>query len=31
VLTLPDGTPLAAALDVLGPGQAVERLGPPLV
>jgi len=33
-LTLPDGTPLAAALaalDALGPGQAVERLGPPLV
>jgi 2-amino-4-hydroxy-6-hydroxymethyldihydropteridine diphosphokinase len=30
-LTLPDGAPLAAALDALGPGQAVERLGPPLV
>jgi 2-amino-4-hydroxy-6-hydroxymethyldihydropteridine diphosphokinase len=30
-LRLPDGTPLAAALQALGPGQAVERLGPPLV
>jgi 2-amino-4-hydroxy-6-hydroxymethyldihydropteridine diphosphokinase len=30
-LTLPDGAPLAAALDALGPGQAVRRLGPPLL
>jgi 2-amino-4-hydroxy-6-hydroxymethyldihydropteridine diphosphokinase len=30
-LTLPDGTPLAPALDALGPGQAVERRGAPLV
>ncbi|HTU31581.1 MAG TPA: 2-amino-4-hydroxy-6-hydroxymethyldihydropteridine diphosphokinase [Solirubrobacteraceae bacterium] len=29
-LTLPDGTPLAPALDALGPGQEVSRLGPPL-
>ncbi|HSO99036.1 MAG TPA: 2-amino-4-hydroxy-6-hydroxymethyldihydropteridine diphosphokinase [Solirubrobacteraceae bacterium] len=29
-LSLPDGTPLAAALDALGPGQAVRRAGPPL-
>ena len=32
-LTLPDGTPLAPALEALealGPGQAVERRGPPL-
>jgi 2-amino-4-hydroxy-6-hydroxymethyldihydropteridine diphosphokinase len=27
-LTLPDGTELSAALDVLGPGQRVKRLGP---
>jgi 2-amino-4-hydroxy-6-hydroxymethyldihydropteridine diphosphokinase len=27
-LTLPDGTRLAAALEQLGPGQAVRRLGP---
>jgi 2-amino-4-hydroxy-6-hydroxymethyldihydropteridine diphosphokinase len=26
-LALPDGTPLAAALDALGPGQRVERVG----
>jgi len=30
-LTLPDGTPLARALDALGPGQAVRRAGPPLL
>ncbi|HET9094314.1 MAG TPA: 2-amino-4-hydroxy-6-hydroxymethyldihydropteridine diphosphokinase [Solirubrobacteraceae bacterium] len=30
-LTLPGGAPLAAALDALGPGQAVRRLGPPLL
>ena len=30
-LALPDGTSLAAALDRLGPGQAVRRAGPPLV
>lgn len=30
-LTLPDGAPLAEALDALGPGQAVRRLGPPLL
>jgi 2-amino-4-hydroxy-6-hydroxymethyldihydropteridine diphosphokinase len=29
-LPLPDGTPLAVALDALGPGQAVRRAGPPL-
>jgi len=29
-LVLPDGTALAAALDALGPGQDVSRLGPPL-
>jgi 2-amino-4-hydroxy-6-hydroxymethyldihydropteridine diphosphokinase len=29
-LILPDGTRLAAALDALGPGQDVERLGAPL-
>jgi 2-amino-4-hydroxy-6-hydroxymethyldihydropteridine diphosphokinase len=29
-LALPDGTPLATALDALGPGQAVRRAGPPL-
>ncbi len=27
-LALPDGTPLAAALAELGPGQTVERVGP---
>ena len=26
-VTLPDGSPLAAALDALGPGQRVERVG----
>ena len=30
-LRLPDGTALAAALDALGAGEAVERLGPPLL
>jgi 2-amino-4-hydroxy-6-hydroxymethyldihydropteridine diphosphokinase len=30
-LTLPDGTRLAAALAALGPGQAVERAGEPLL
>jgi 2-amino-4-hydroxy-6-hydroxymethyldihydropteridine diphosphokinase len=30
-LTLPDGTVLARALEGLGPGQDVSRLGPPLV
>jgi 2-amino-4-hydroxy-6-hydroxymethyldihydropteridine diphosphokinase len=29
-LTLPDGTPLAPALEALGPGQDVSRLGAPL-
>jgi 2-amino-4-hydroxy-6-hydroxymethyldihydropteridine diphosphokinase len=29
-LTLPDGTPLAPALDALGPAQNVSRLGAPL-
>jgi 2-amino-4-hydroxy-6-hydroxymethyldihydropteridine diphosphokinase len=29
-LTLPDGTALAGALDALGDGQAVQRVGPPL-
>lgn len=29
-LTLPDGSSLAAALDALGPGQAVRVSGPPL-
>jgi 2-amino-4-hydroxy-6-hydroxymethyldihydropteridine diphosphokinase len=29
-LTLPDGTPLAPALEALGPGQGVSRLGAPL-
>ena len=29
-LTLPDGTPLLAALLALGPGQEVRRAGPPL-
>ena len=29
-LTLPDGRRLDAALDALGPGQAVRRAGPPL-
>jgi 2-amino-4-hydroxy-6-hydroxymethyldihydropteridine diphosphokinase len=27
---LPDGSPVAAALEALGPGQAVRRAGPPL-
>src|SRR5579884_3824408 len=30
-LTLPDGTRLSQALEQLGPGQAVNRAGPPLV
>lgn len=30
-LTLPDGAALAAALEALGPGQAVARVGPPLI
>jgi 2-amino-4-hydroxy-6-hydroxymethyldihydropteridine diphosphokinase len=30
-LALPDGTPLSAALEALGPGQAVRRAGAPLV
>jgi 2-amino-4-hydroxy-6-hydroxymethyldihydropteridine diphosphokinase len=29
-LTLPDGTPLAPALEALGPSQGVSRLGAPL-
>ncbi len=29
-LTLPDGTPLADALAMLGPGQEVRRAAPPL-
>ena len=28
--TLPDGSPVAAALEALGPGQAVRRSGPAL-
>ena len=28
-LTLPDGTELSAALEALGPGQRVNRVGPP--
>jgi 2-amino-4-hydroxy-6-hydroxymethyldihydropteridine diphosphokinase len=30
-LTLPDGRALAAALDALGPGQDVRRVGPPVI